>query len=191
MYRSPGPYLFGAPLPPVASGPATRAHTLHTGLHGENIAAATITAYHHRWPSGIEGAIHRRPRWGVKPHGVTGGDCYNSSEGARLRDAAPRVRRRRTAGRPGLGPGPEPGAGAPGRPTVQAIPLPVWRAQAQVQERTAEEGGHGHGVGQQVSRSAIRINNNTLTQYVITHNINTIYYYYRDVIILRSRCLRK
>jgi len=61
-----------------------------------------------------------------------------------------RRRRRRRTGRPGLGHRPKPGAGAQGRPTVQAVPVPVGGSPAQVQGRTAEQGGDGH-VGQQVS----------------------------------------
>jgi len=138
-YRSPGPRLFGAPPPPVASGPATRAHTLHPAPHGEK--KSTV-------PSLIGGvgdrAVHQ---WATA----------SESEGATgARNAAPRLqRRRRTTRRLGLGSGPEPGAGTQGRPTVQAVPVPVRRAQAQVQKRTAEEGGHGH-VSQQVSRSTIK-----------------------------------
>lgn len=127
-----GPYLFGAPPPPVASRPATRTHTLHR-LHTEK----------HSSVAGGIGARANRP-WAAASG--SGGATGARDEASRLH------RRRRTAGRPGLGPGPEPGAGAQGRPTVQAVPVPVRRAQAQVQERAAEEGGHCH-VSQQVSLS--------------------------------------
>jgi len=63
-----------------------------------------------------------------------------------------RRRRRRRTGRPGLGHRPQPGAGAQGRPTVQAVPVPVGGPQTQIQGRNAEQGGNGH-VSQQVSPS--------------------------------------